>query len=211
MSKFYCLILLTFLFVSPSFAQEEVSVSSKIKYIKLSAISPSFSYGVEKGLSSKGVLEVEGGLFGRYRFDKYSPIFIEDYPHEAELIVRTYTISPYVNVGYKNYYNIKRRANQNKNVENNAANYFGVSLLGNLDGLMFQKFKLKGEGLNSGVERNSEFSTDIRLYIVPKWGFQRNIKDSRYQYFAEIGPQISSDFEDIEIDIQLQMGVKLRL
>lgn len=212
MSKIYFLILLFFLLFSHQVqAQEEASVDDKLSSLKFSVISPSFSYGLEKRLSDKGVIEVEGGLWGMYRYDKYEPIFIENYPYEAQLITHTFKISPFINIGYKNYYNIKNRANLGKSIEGNAANYFGISLLNTIDGFVFRKFKIKGEGLKSGTDRHNEFGTKYSLFVVPKWGFQRNIKGTKYQYFAEVCPHILADVEDTEVDIQLQMGIKLRL
>lgn len=87
-----------------------------------------------------------------------------------------YSISPFIDVQYRNYYNLEKRLNKQKNISYNSGNFWGVRLL------------TRGKEFNSNFTRTS----NIDFAFSPIWGIQRSYK--KINFLFDIG--ISYYFDD---------------
>ncbi|MCA5006614.1 hypothetical protein [Sphingobacterium bovistauri] len=216
MSKFYYLILFAFLFSSSSFAQEDISneeslLEKSMSSIKLSAFLPALEYNYEYRIKPKSSFEFRiGGLTG---FDGVS------YFDDLDLVhFKRFYVSPTLSIGYKYYVTLLSRKEKGRDISFNAGDYFGVSLVNGVNGLIFEKetrtpdFVLIGSTDGENFKRKySDWSHT--LSIVPKYGLNRNWTQ-KIGFNFEIGPQlylINNKYRDVRFTLFVQTGLYLKL
>ena len=191
-----------------SFAQETASVEDKLHQLTLSVIVPSLQYSFEKKLTDKSVMAIKAGITMGEGYS--STGFVENnFPDAYFLNESIIMISPMVDFGYKNYYNLQRRADKGKNVSNNSGNYFGVSLIGFLKGYSFHTIKRDYYQIEKEeVEKDKYFDNQIGVNLVPKWGINRYL-GNKFSYYLDLGPSVGTDFEKFKFGLHLHTGFSL--
>ena len=82
-----------------------------------------------------------------------------------------YSINPFLEVQYKNFYNFKKRKNKNLSIENNSGNFISV------------RFLTRGNSIKSNFNRTTNFD----FAIGPTWGLQRKYGKNFHLLF-DVGP-----------------------
>lgn len=82
-------------------------------------------------------------------------------------------LTPVINLEPRWYYNMDSRFNKNKNISNNAANFFTTSLSYHPDWFI--------------ISSKDNVNVYNQLSIIPKWGIRRNIAKSNFNYELGIG------------------------
>lgn len=113
MNKNYLTALLFLLFISTTYAQDEVTSVAKNQF-KINMLYPGFVY--EHGFSEKNTLYSEVALGVGYRYnsfyDKGTAFFF-----------------PLINEQFRHYYNLQKRANKGKRTAYNSGNYIAFNAL----------------------------------------------------------------------------------
>lgn len=81
-----------------------------------------------------------------------------------------YSIVPFLDLQYRNYYNFEKRLSKGKNIESNSGNFWGLRMLS------------RGEALASNFTRTSDYD----FAFSPVWGLQR--KYGKINVLFDIGP-----------------------
>lgn len=134
--------------------------------IKLSLVG--LTYQWEKTLNRKSVLTAEAGLAGGMAFSS----------NTTDGTNFRYAIVPEVGVGFRNYYNLDRRARNGKSTENNAANFIAADVFVN------------GNSIVSS--RNTQSSEAVG--ITAAWGMQRPVS-KRINFEWQAGIITGTDFD----------------
>lgn len=140
------------------FSQDKAVVEKSIFSLQTGLLG--FYINNEYGISNKIVLRTEFGLDAGF--------------FGGELRNKNTTIlAPVINFEPRWYYNIEKRALNNKIIKNNNANFLTTSISYHPDWFVIS---------------NNEF---IKVYdqisIIPKWGIKRNISNSNFNYELGIG------------------------
>ncbi|MCD0465852.1 hypothetical protein [Flavobacterium sp. ENC] len=131
-------------------------------------------------LSLKSELGVDAGLFGGSSNDKIGSV-----------VVPVLTLEP------RYYYNIQKRAVNNKVTANNSANFIALNLKYQSDVFVIS---------NKNVDVISTIS------IIPKWGIRRNLGNNfhyetgfgvGYRHFLE---KINSEKGEVAVDLHVRIG-----
>jgi hypothetical protein len=110
-------------------------------------------------------------------------------------------MAPEVTVEPRWYYNIKKRASEGTNIENNAANFFTIKLNHRSDIFEINPNRLSG--------------SENSISLIPKWGIRRNLgKYFNYEagvgigYIRFINQKYFRTFDNngIAIDLHLRIG-----
>ncbi|WP_298546356.1 hypothetical protein [uncultured Aquimarina sp.] len=119
------------------------------------------------------------------------------YPDAGFLLVTTTSIEP------RWYYNLNKRSNKSKRIDNNSGNFFALKTTLRLDDLLI-KF---GDDENARIVSN--------LSIIPTWGIRRNIgKHFNYEtgigvgyihYFSK-NSGFTKDKGEVAINLHLRIG-----
>lgn len=159
-----------------SFSQERLV--QPIDRINFKLFISEISYSKEFPISSKSTLEGAAGLGSLYHYENgLSNIKMQ--------------IRPEINFSYKYYYNIRKRFKDNKNIDNNSANYVGSSFTSYLS-------PLNMKGYN-----NKDFLMGLYLY----WGLNRNLGTKGFQYNFLVGPGIGSkELSDSDVSLYIKTG-----
>lgn len=80
-----------------------------------------------------------------------------------------YSICPFIDVQYRNYYNLNKRLNKQKNINYNSGNFWGVRLL------------TRGKEFDSNFTRTS----NIDFAFNPIWGLQRSF--GKINFLFDVG------------------------
>lgn len=86
-------------------------------------------------------------------------------------------------VGFRNYYNLEKRAKANKQTRNNSGNYFGAEI-----SALTVPIIQKDYDVNGGVA------------LSPFWGFQRSIGRS-VNFDMHFGPSLVTTFDETRLNI----------
>ena len=114
-------------------------------------------------------------------------------------------ISPGVSFGYKNYYNLNKRAAKGRSSTLNSGNYFGMIAQLDMLGMTYMNEKT-GWGEDQIIYKDSYFDTSVYLTLVPKWGFNRRLSKS-YLFHLDLGARFVYDFDkEVGIGIHLKTG-----
>ncbi|MEA1975193.1 MAG: hypothetical protein U9N10_06490 [Bacillota bacterium] len=128
-------------------AQAYSQKNNTSKVLRINFVNPGIEY--EMSIFNKSTLSLNCGVG-----------FSGSYP---DLTSRAsgwlYLISPYIDVHYRNYYNFHKRLSNNKNINFNSANFFGLKLLS------------RGKDFSSNFIRTSDYD----FAFGPTWGLQRSI------------------------------------
>ena len=110
-------------------------------------------------------------------------------------------LAPSVSIEPRCYYNLKKRANKGKHIENNSANFVTLAIKYYPD-----LFKIGGP---------DQLYIPNQMSFIPKWGIRRAIAKSNFNYEAGIGVgylwyisdnNIYRDQSDVALDIHLRLG-----
>ena len=111
-------------------------------------------------------------------------------------------LAPVLNVEPRWYYNIKKRASNNKRTANNSSNFLTISFQYHPDWFVFSK--------------KDNVNIYDQLAIIPKWGIRRSIANSNFNYEAGAGLGYRLNFlkqygytendSEIALDIHLRIG-----
>jgi len=89
-----------------------------------------------------------------------------------------YIISPFLDLQEKWFYNLNKRVNKGKNIENNSGNFFSL------------RFITRGNSIAENINRTSNFD----FAIGPTWGLQRKY-GNHFHFLFDVGPQYYFDTE----------------
>lgn len=107
-----------------------------------------------------------------------------------------YIISPFLDIQHKWFYNLSKRTQRGKKIENNSGNFISI------------RFISRGNSIAENVSRTSDFD----FAIGPSWGIQRSLGKNFHLLF-DIGPQYYFDTEGNgniwPLMIQLNLGFDL--
>lgn len=177
----FCLAVITICFTLNSFSQNNniVKVNELIK-LKF----PLAEIEWEKPVSNKTVIYLNGGIGGGLATGMNS----------SGNNYFKWMLAPYTTVGYRNYYNISKRYQQGKNIQNNAANFFAVDLKATFPAIATSKGVHKTEGLF--------------LSLVPNWGMQRSLsRNFNFEWFVGAGAGLNLGQEQFKtIYFQPRLG-----
>jgi hypothetical protein len=81
-----------------------------------------------------------------------------------------YSLVPFLDLQYRNYYNFEKRLSKGKNIESNSGNFWGLRML------------TRGEAFASNFSRTSNYD----FAFSPVWGLQR--KYGKINVLFDIGP-----------------------
>ena len=98
---------------------------------------------------------------------------------------------PGASINYRYYYNVDKRASQQKSILKNSANYMGVDL-----GAIFPRM----------FNENNQY--DYQLMITPNWGIQRNQNKNGNFEFA-IGPSLVINPYEVLLGVGFKLGASI--
>lgn len=193
MKKFYIL-LFAFLLSKSAFAQDNQqtpSVEKSIFNVQTGAVGAWVSY--EARLSNRWAVRAEAGLdLWYYETFNWSSV------GESE---KGTCLVPSLNIEPRWYYNLNKRANKGKHIENNSANFVTVA------------FKYYPDLFVIGGP--DYLYVPDQISIIPKWGIRRAIAKSNFNY--ELGFGVGPIFylnndntfrsqSDVTIDLHARIG-----
>ena len=141
MKKSILIFLSLVLYISQGFAQENTSSVFRINFLN-----PGVEYEMPVFNQSTVLFNVGVG-------------YCESYPNLTTYASGwLYSICPFVDVQYRNYYNLEKRLNKQKNISYNSGNFWGVRML------------TRGKAFDGNFDRTS----NIDFALNPIWGLQRS-------------------------------------
>ncbi|MGN0020489.1 MAG: hypothetical protein ACI35Z_06825 [Sphingobacterium hotanense] len=187
-----------------AFAQGEDSHLQKLHAIELSPVTPGIRYIYETPVSRKSTFEFTAGLDASLVFE-YSKSYVkinEDRIEEKEKRFQFY-LTPNIGLAYKFYYNLDKRVEAGKNVDNNAGNYFGLRLINGLEGWTTEKVKT-----DAYTMKRQGFSKNYIGFASAVWGMNRNL-GKNFVFNFEVGPgNVFGEDRESEFSIRLNTGFK---
>lgn len=180
-------------------AQEQVAVEDKLLGIKASLFAPALEFTYEKKLTNKSVFEGRAGVNFGFSISSSSLSFNDEVLFNSES--SSYSISPTLVLSYKNYYNLNKRYKKGKNIENNTANFFGVSLVNYFGGYVSEKYK----DIFNNQYSQKDYYNEYIILLSPKWGFNRRL-GNKVTYNFELGPTFVTDFKEVGYGLWIQTG-----
>lgn len=144
MNKRTCLIFIgVIISFTASFAQEPLNTS---KVLRINAINPGIEYEMPVFNQSTFSVNLGVGYGGSHpNLTTYASGWL-------------YLISPFLDLHYRNYYNLEKRIKKGRNINFNAGNFWGVRML------------TRGKALSSNFTRTSDYD----YAVGPTWGLQRS-------------------------------------
>ena len=88
-----------------------------------------------------------------------------------------YAFAPFTDLQFKRFYNLEKRAFQNKPTGNNSGNFISM------------RFRMRGKSIEDNFNRYANYD----FAIGPTWGIQR--KYGNFHFLLDIGPQYYFDSE----------------
>lgn len=187
-----------------AFAQSEDSHLQKLHAVELSPATPGVRYIYETPISQKSTFEFTAGLDASLIF-AYSNSYVkinQDRIEEKERRFQLY-LTPNIGLAYKYYYNMNKRAEEGKNVNNNAGNYIGLRLINGLEGWTTEKVKTETYTMES-----QGFSKNYIGFASAVWGMNRNL-GKNFLFNFEVGPGIVfGEDRESEFSLRLNTGFK---
>jgi len=86
-----------------------------------------------------------------------------------------YAIAPFADLQWKQFYNLQKRANQNKVTDDNSGNFISI------------RFRTRGKSIDDNFIRKANYD----FAIGPTWGIQRSF--GNFHLLVDIGPQFYFD------------------
>src|SRR5690606_26884330 len=112
-------------------------------------------------------------------------------------------LTPNIGLAYKYYYNMNKRVEAGKNVNNNAGNYIGLRLINGLEGWTTEKVKTETYTMES-----QGFSKNYIGFASAVWGMNRNL-GKNFVFNFEVGPGIVfGEDRESEFFLRLNTGFK---
>ncbi len=176
----FILILILIVPVISTIGQNKEKLTENV--FRFNLINPALEY--EMALTNKSVLSTAAGVgLGVY----YKNLVV----NETGLL-----FSPFIDIEYKNIYNLEKRNKKDKNINCNSGNYFGIRLL--------SRFK--------EIESAYERTDDIDFSLNPVWGIQRKLGTMHILFDA--GPMFYFDTKGNcgigALKVQLNIGFNLK-
>lgn len=175
--------------INVSNAQEQNYVE-KVSNVQASILYPSIHYSYENQWGVNSTYEIRGGIEGGFEYHSYI----------SEVKETLYTFNPTFDLGYKYYYNIQKRAQKGKNIANNAANFFGISLVTSIGQYTVGVLRYEQERYKENV-----YNSGVQFSFVPKWGITRML-GKNIAFNLQLGPAISTDLADVSVGIYSHIG-----
>ena len=162
MKKVTLIILIVVLYVSQGYTQENPKNTSSV--FRVNFINPGIEYELPVFNQSTVLFSVGVG-------------YGESYPNlTTNASGWLYSICPFVDVQYRNYYNLEKRLNKQKNISYNSGNFWGIRML------------TRGKEFDSNFTRTS----NIDFALNPVWGLQRSY--GKINFLFDVG--IAYYFDD---------------
>jgi len=180
----YLFLCILFIINSLSFYGQTDNVYTE-KVFRVNFINPGLEY--EMPFHGNGVLSGGFGIGYEGNFEG-----LEESGHSGF----QYEISPFIDVGYKQIYNLEKRNQKGKNTACNSGNYWGLRSLSH--------FK--------AIKSNFTRKDDVNFLVGPVWGIQR--KFGSFHFLFDIGPVYYFDTKGNSgfwpFNIQLNLGLDLK-
>ena len=185
--------IVTFIFatatINVSKAQQQNYVE-KVSSVQASILYPSMHYSYENQWGVNSTYEIRGGIEGGFEYHSYN----------SEVKETLYTFNPTLDLGYKYYYNMEKRAQKGKNIANNAANFFGISLVTAIGQYTVGVLRYEQERYKENV-----YNSGVQFSLVPKWGINRMLgKNAAFN--LQLGPAITTDLADLSVGVYSHIG-----
>lgn len=155
-------------------------------------------FGIESGL-------LEGNIYNESRLSKNwslrSQIALSgDYSFTERF---TYELNPKISIEPRYYYNLFRRKKRNKDITNNAGNYFGFKM-----NYLPYWFNITNKKDNERLLRNNQ-----AFSIMPTYGFRRNIgKHFDFEFNVGLGAKYDNIHPkkrwNLDIDLNFKIGYR---
>ncbi len=144
MKKIIFLICSVTIFTLQVFSQETIKNTSSV--LRINFLNPGIEYEMPVLNKSTISMNLGVGYDGSYpNLTTYASGWL-------------YLISPFMDIHYRNYYNLDKRISKEKNISFNSGNFWGVRML------------TRGESLSSNFTRTSDYD----FAFGPTWGLQRS-------------------------------------
>lgn len=143
----------------------QVSAQETQKVWRANIVNPSFEY--EHPITSVSTFSINIGV-------GYSG----SYPNLSETSFQTgglYAIAPFADLQWKRFYNLHKRANQNKVIDDNSGNFISI------------RFRTRGKSIDDNFVRKANYD----FAIGPTWGIQRSY--GNFHLLVDVGPQFYFD------------------
>jgi len=191
---------------SVNFASAQIDLShlQKQHAIELSPVTPGVRYLYETPVSRKSTFEFTGGMDASliFAYSKSSVKINDERIEEKERRFQLY-LTPNIGLAYKFYYNMDKRVEAGKNVDNNAGNYFGFRMINGLEGWTTEKVKTEAYKM----ERQG-FSKNYIGFASAVWGMNRNL-GKNFVFNFEVGPgNVFGEDRESEFSLRLNTGFK---
>ena len=100
------------------------------------------------------------------------------YPNLSETSLNTggiYAIAPFADLQLRRFYNLQKRAENDKVTHNNSGNFISI------------RFRSRGESVDDNFKRKADYD----FAVGPTWGIQRNY--GNFHLLFDVGPQFYFD------------------
>lgn len=188
--KFKIALKISFLIISiialKATAQDSLKTSAEVKSLTKYKL-----YLLGTGFEREQRISHSSSLYFGVALESVVP-FRPKQPENASDILRidhAINVAPVLFVGFKNYYNLAKRAELQKVTQNNSANYFGFEY-----------------NLIAPILINNRYTTNYVHSISPVWGFQKNTAKNINLELA-IGPSFQTDFNKYRVSLLLRLGL----
>lgn len=176
--EIFLLIFSSFVFSGDVLAQDTTK-TSKLAAVK--SLNKAKIYFVGFGLEREQKISNRSSIYIGAAIDGVVPFFPKQPPNSSDMLRIDYSInaSPLLSAGYRNYYNLNRRAKLGKVIKNNSGSFVGLEY-----------------NLISPILFHNNYTTNYVSSFSPVWGFQRKVSNNNVNANLElvVGPSFQTDF-----------------
>ena len=108
-----------------------------------------------------------------------------------------FLLAPSVGIEPRWYYNLNKRFEKGKRVENNSANFFATGITYYPDSFVISNY--------------DDVNIVEQVTIIPKWGIRRNIGQSNFNYELGAGLGYRAVFYDFKTESETALDLHLRI
>lgn len=180
------------LFFSDIQAQDTTKVNHQVEIKSLNKVKAYlFGFGVER---EQKITNSSTIYFGA-TIESVVPFFPDRKDNKTDVFKLDYSINiaPTMIIGFKNYYNLSKRAKIGKKIIYNSASFFGMEY-----------------NLIAPILINKNQTTNYVHSFSPTWGFQNNVlKHTNIEF--EIGPSLQTDLSNTRVSGFAKIGFNFLL